>query len=83
MLSPTTVLVERRGVVTERRALVRLQRSLSRIPGIALVVGPEQQPLDAELGAVYSRSRNAVRYLVVFNADPLGAAAIRQLRIQM
>jgi RND superfamily putative drug exporter len=81
VLSPTTVLVERRGVVAERDALVRLQRSLSRLPGVALVVGPEQQPLNTELGAVYSRSRNAVRYLVVFDADPLGAAAIRQLRV--
>jgi RND superfamily putative drug exporter len=81
VLSPTMVLVERRGLVAEREALVRLQRSLGRLPGVALVVGPEQQPLDTELGAVYSRSRNAVRYLVVFNADPLGAAAIRQLRV--
>ena len=80
LLSPTTVLVEAPGVVGERDALVRLQSGLEQLPGVALVVGPAQQPLDAELGAVYSRSRNAVRYLVIFDADPLGAGAIRRLR---
>lgn len=80
VLSPTTVLVEAPGVVDRRPALRRLQRSIDRLPGVALVVGPAQQPTDAELGAVYSRSRNAVRYLVVFRADPLGASGISRLR---
>jgi RND superfamily putative drug exporter len=80
LLSPTTVLVEGPGVVNRRQALIRLQRSVERLPGVALVVGPAQQPLNAELGAVYSQSRNAVRYLIVFDADPLGAGAIRYLR---
>jgi RND superfamily putative drug exporter len=80
LLSPTTVLVEAPGVVTRRDALVRLQTALDNLPGTALVIGPGQQPLSAELGAVYSRSRNAVRYLIVFDADPLGAGAIRYLR---
>jgi RND superfamily putative drug exporter len=81
LLSPTTVLVEAPGIFDRRKSLTRLQRSIERLPGVALVVGPAQQPLSAELGAVYSRSRNAVRYLVVFDADPLGAGAIRYLRI--
>ncbi|MBW3549487.1 MAG: MMPL family transporter, partial [Proteobacteria bacterium] len=46
----------------------------------AQVVGPREQPSGRNLGAVYSRSRNAVRYLVVFEADPLGARAIALLR---
>ena len=79
LLSPTRMLVEAPGVVARRNALVRLQRGLDRLPGTALVVGPAQQPLDVEAGAVYSRTRNAVRYLIVFDADPLGAGAIRYL----
>jgi RND superfamily putative drug exporter len=75
------VLVEAPAIVDRRGALVRLQDGLERLPGVALVVGPAQQPLNQELGAVYSRSRDAVRYLIVFDADPLGAAAIRRLAI--
>jgi RND superfamily putative drug exporter len=81
LLSPTTLLVEAPGAAARRDALVRLQRRLEGQPGVALVVGPAQQPLDTELGAVYARSRNAVRYLIVFDADPLGAGAIRYLRV--
>ncbi len=44
------------------------------------MVGPREQPIAGELGAVFARSRDAVRYLVVFEDDPLGAAAIRSLR---
>jgi RND superfamily putative drug exporter len=81
VLSPTTVMLEAPEVAARRPALMRLQDELERLPGIAIVAGPKQMPLDTELGAVYSRSRNAVRYLVVFDADPLGAGGIRRLRI--
>ena len=81
VLSPTTILVESPGIVGRRTALLDLQRDIGELPGVALVVGPAQQPLDAQLGAVYSRTRNAVRYLIVFDADPLGAGAIRRLRV--
>jgi len=80
VLSPTTVVVEAPGVVARREQLRRLQRSIDRLPGVALVVGPAQQRLDTELGAVFSSSADAVRYLVVFRADPLGAGGISRLR---
>jgi len=80
VLSPTTVLVEAPGIVERRPALRRLQHAIDRLPGVALVVGPAQQRLDRELGAVFSRSADAVRYLVVFRADPLGAGGISRLR---
>ena len=80
LLAPTTVLLEDSGITRRRAALVRLQRSLARLPGVALVVGPAQQRLAVRLGAVYSKTGNAVRYLVVFDADPLGAGGIRRLR---
>jgi putative drug exporter of the RND superfamily len=80
VLSPTMVLLEAPGIVERRAALRRLQRRIDRLPGVALVVGPAQQRLDVELGAVLARSSNAVRYLVVFRADPLGASGISRLR---
>jgi RND superfamily putative drug exporter len=80
VLSPTTVLVEAPNITSERRRLRHLQREIERVPGVALVVGPAQQRLGSDLGAVYARSSNAVRYLVVFDADPLGASGIARLR---
>ena len=79
VLSPTVVLAEAPGIVARRPALRRLQSAIRALPGVALVVGPAQQPTDANLGAVRSRSRDAVRFLVVFDADPLGASGIRML----
>jgi RND superfamily putative drug exporter len=79
VLAPTTILLEGRGVTAQRAALVRLQRSLTGLPGVALVAGPAQQRLQTRLGAVYSTGGNAVRYLVVFDADPLGAGGILRL----
>jgi RND superfamily putative drug exporter len=80
VLSPTVVLISGPGVVDRRAELRTLQDLIAQMPGVALVAGPREQRLDGELGAVYSRSRNAVRYLVVFEMDPLGAAAIGRLR---
>jgi RND superfamily putative drug exporter len=80
VLSPTVVLVEGRGVVDRRPALRELQKRIGSLPGVALVVGPREQRLQGELGAVYARSRDAVRFLIVYDADPLGARAIDHLR---
>jgi RND superfamily putative drug exporter len=80
ILSPTVVIVERAGVVDERRRLVALERVLERQPGVAEVVGPAEQPIERELGAVYSRTGAAARFFVVLDSDPLGARAIRTVR---
>jgi RND superfamily putative drug exporter len=80
VLSPTVVLVEQSRIAERRAALRRLQRGIGEIAGVALVVGPSQQPSGAELGAVLSRSGAAVRFLIVFDADPLGASGIRALQ---
>ncbi len=79
-ISPTVLLVEGPGITRRREDLEELQERIEDLPGVAQVVGPRQQPLERNLGAVYSRSRNAVRFLVVFDADPLGARAIALLR---
>jgi len=80
VLSPTMVLVGAPGVVRRRAALRKLQAAIEDVPGVALVAGPAQQRLGVELGAVFSTSQDAVRYLVVFDADPLGASGIAALR---
>ena len=79
ILSPTMVLVEGRGIAARRDALLELQRRLSARPAVAQVVGPAQQPTQRYLGAVYSRGGDAVRLLVIFDRDPLGASAITHL----
>ena len=81
ILSPTVLIVEQPLVaVDERSALRELQGRIARLPGVAEVVGPREQRVERNLGAVFSETGNAVRYLIVFNADPLGATAIRRLR---
>jgi RND superfamily putative drug exporter len=80
ILSPTVMIVERRGLVADRDRLAALQRLLEREPGVAEVVGPADQPVGREFGAVYSRTGAAARFFVVLRGDPLGARAIRTLR---
>jgi RND superfamily putative drug exporter len=80
VLSPTIVVLERGGIADRRAELRDIQDRVAALPGVALVVGPREQPIEGELGAVFARSRDAVRLLVVFEADPLGAEAIRSLR---
>lgn len=66
IVSPTVLIVEGRNITGLRPELVALQRRIAAQPGVAQVVGPAQQPSQRNLGAVFSRSRNAVRYLLVF-----------------
>ncbi len=80
ILSPTVLIVERPGIVEQRDRLVKLQRLLERQPGLAEVVGPADQPVKREFGAVYSRTGAAARFFVVLRGDPLGARAITILR---
>jgi putative drug exporter of the RND superfamily len=86
ILSPTVVVVEQPGIVGRPAALARLQRELGEQPGVAAVVGPAQNPLPADFGAVRARNGAAARYLVILSDDPLGSLAIarlRQLRARM
>ncbi|HZE05147.1 MAG TPA: MMPL family transporter [Solirubrobacteraceae bacterium] len=85
ILAPTVLVVQQPGIRTPAglRAAVRLQRLLERQPGVAAVGGPASDPVRLELGAAVSRRADAVRYVVILNADPLGSRAISILdRIQ-
>ncbi len=81
ILSPTVMVVSQPGVARRRHALARLQALVARQPGLALVLGPAQQPVKGiTLGATRSSSGDAARYFIVLDSDPLGARAISRLR---
>jgi putative drug exporter of the RND superfamily len=79
IVAPTEVLVEGTDVVEQRDALDRLQETLAAQPGVALVLGPAQNPLSEEYGLFLSRDGDAARYVVVLDSDPLTATAIADL----
>ena len=77
--APTEVLVEGPGVSEQRAALGRLQRLVEAEPGVAAVIGPDQNPLPDSYGVVFSKSGDAARLVVIFDSDPLGSDAIATL----
>lgn len=78
--APTEVLIQSPGVSRQREELSRLQDAVGHQPGVAQVLGPAQNPLPDRFGVVLSRNGNAARLLVIFDADPLSAPAISDLR---
>ena len=75
ILSPTEVLVQRRGIGAAPGA-TQLEQALRRQPDVAGVIGPlEQQAVPGAHFAVATKG-DAVRYLVVFHNDPLGSTGI-------
>ncbi len=77
ILSPTVVLLEGPHVGRQHDALVTLGSAIARQPGVAGVLGPGSQPFRIAAGVLISRDRDAVRYLVVLDREPLGAAAVQ------
>ncbi len=80
VLSPTVVLVNGRGVAKRRAALSRLQSLIASQPGVALTLGPGNNPLRISFHAALAKDGNAARYFIVLKTDPLGAQAISSLR---
>jgi putative drug exporter of the RND superfamily len=81
VLSPTEVLVLGSGVGKQQAALDRLQHALARRPGVAAVIGPaDRPPVPLPVHVTVSRSGNAARYALIERTDPLGPAAIAQVR---
>ena len=79
VIAPVTIVVDRPGIVRQRRRLSGLQATLSNQPGVAGVLGPATSPSELRLGAVRSPTGDAVRFVLVGDADPLGADAVRRL----
>jgi RND superfamily putative drug exporter len=85
ILAPTEVDLVQPGIGAKRAQLARLQGLIGREPGVAAVLGPQQQP-GAAVPLAISRDGQAARYAVVLDEDPLGARAVdrfRQLRDDM
>lgn len=80
ILAPTEVVLEAPRLGTRRDGLVKLEGLVDRQPGVAGVVGPREEPADIESGVVVSKDGNAARLAVIFDAEPLGGAAIEDLR---
>jgi RND superfamily putative drug exporter len=80
ILSPTEVIVSRPGIAGHRAELSALDTVLERQPGVTTVLSPNDQPLLEPLGLFLAPDRGAARYLIVFDSDPLGAAALDHLR---
>jgi RND superfamily putative drug exporter len=80
IVSPTLLLVEGEAVRANRSGLLALQRLLEDRPGIAGALGPGHLPADAPLGVVVSARADAARYVLVFDDDPFGGAAVDRLR---
>ncbi len=80
ILSPTTIVVEQRGIADGRRGrLERMQALVDDVPGVAATLGPRDQPTPARLGVAYAANGNAARIVVIFDHEPLGADAIADL----
>jgi RND superfamily putative drug exporter len=78
ILSPTVLLLE--DVDTgDVPALGRLERLLAEEPGVAGAIGPAGEGARDLPGLLVAEDADAVRYLVVLDADPQGGAAIDTL----
>jgi RND superfamily putative drug exporter len=78
--SPTTMLVERPGLIDDVDRLVTLQHLVEKEPGVAGVVGPAQNVPQQAYNVVLAKSGDAARMLIVLDHDPLDATAITDLR---
>jgi RND superfamily putative drug exporter len=79
ILAPTEVDLVRPGIGAQRPQLARLQQLIGREPGVAAVIGPQQQVSGAPPVTV-AKDGQAARYAVVLDKDPLGGPAVDRFR---
>lgn len=79
IVSPTEILLEADGIDGQPAGLSELGDLLSEQPGVASVVGPGYLPVPDEYDVFVNDAGDAARYLVVWDAAPLGADAIDDL----
>ncbi|GAA1433521.1 hypothetical protein GCM10009616_25710 [Microlunatus lacustris] len=80
MSAPTELMLEADGLADRRADLLRMQQLLASQPGVAKVLGPADLPQDDGRGAVISSDRDAARYIIIFDTDPLAAQAVEDAR---
>ena len=76
IVAPTQVVVRKAGIAFQTDALTTLEQGIAAQPGVAGVAGPREQAAAPALTFATSKDGSAARYLVVFNADPLGSAGL-------
>ena len=76
ILSPTVLLVEGPKIGDRTQELRELGLVLAHQPGVAGVLGPGSLPLPVRDPLLVSRDKSAARYLLILDADPLGARAV-------
>lgn len=83
VLAPTEILVQRPGIISDGGALADLQRRIEGQPGVAAVLGPQQQPLVStnlrHVGVFLAPGGGAARYVVIFRHDALSAPGLEDL----
>ncbi len=78
--APTEVMVEQPDITQKRIELIRMEQALSRQPGVARVLGPDDSPFTDPEGIVLAENGDAARFVVIFDSDPLAARAIDHVR---
>ena len=79
IVGPTMVMVKGNEIARKRGRLAGLERVLAAQPGVADVLGPADSPLRDRYGVVLSPRGYAARFMVLLDADPTSAEAIRIL----
>jgi RND superfamily putative drug exporter len=80
IVAPTEVLLRGPGLGQDRAGLEELQRAIEREPGVAGVVGIDDQPRQVDEPVFVNERGNAARFAVIFDDDPLSTHAIHALR---
>lgn len=78
-LSPTLILFRGTHVQEHRAALRRLEGLIAGEPGVSGTIGPNEQPLNRNLGIVFATSGHAARMIVIFEHDPFSGSAVADL----
>lgn len=79
-VAPTLVVLEQQGIAGHRSRLAVLRRHLARQPGVAAALGPGDDSLPRALGIALSPEGDAARFVLMLRRNPLGAAAIDDVR---
>jgi putative drug exporter of the RND superfamily len=80
IVAPTEVLLRGPGVGQDRAGLEELERAIEREPGVAGVVGIDDQPREVDEPVFVNERGDAARFAVIFDDDPLSTHAIDALR---
>ncbi len=79
IVSPTEVVVQKRGVNSDDLRLAELARRIDHVPGVAFAVGAGIPGIPPQYDVFRVRGKHAVRYLTVFEHSPFSSDAVADL----